>query len=183
MLGKSSLEGVHVAIQGAGHVGYHLAKDLVMLGAKVTQSDINPNAIQRCVEEFKVTPISSENIYDIDCDVFSPCALGSTINADTIKRLKAKIIAGSANNQLAHLQNGIMLHEHGILYAPDFVINSGGLIHAAAIYDHGDLQKANAQIYELYDTIFNIFKRAQVEHLASSEVADIIALENLKKKD
>ena len=179
-LGKDNLKDVHVAIQGAGHVGYFLTKELVQLGAKVTIADINTKAVKHCVDEFNVSTVDFHDIYDIPCDVFAPCALGATINADTIKRLKTKIIAGSANNQLAHNQSGQALHDRGILYVPDFVINSGGLIHVAVIYAHGDEEKAHQQIYDLYNTLMAIFERSKQENKPPNEIAETIALENLK---
>lgn len=182
-LKRFSLEGVRVAIQGAGHVGYLLAKQLAERGAILTMSDVYADRLLTCVEEFRVTPVSADDIYDVDCDVFAPCALGAIINADTVARLKAKIIAGSANNQLAHRRHGVMLHEHDILYAPDFVINSGGLIYAAAIYDHGDVEKAHQQIEGLYQTLWEIFERAERENLATSEITEAMALEKLTQSN
>jgi len=119
-MGKDTLEGVHVSIQGAGHVGYYLAKELHQLGARITMCDLNLAALQRCVDEFGVSICAPDAIYDVEADVFAPCALGSVLNLANIKRLKVKIVAGSANNQLAHHQHGMALHERGILYAPDF---------------------------------------------------------------
>lgn len=179
-LGKPDLVGVRVAIQGAGHVGYNLAKELAARGAIISQSDLQPDQLLRCVEEFHVTPVTTDAIYDVPCDVFAPCALGATLNSETIPRLHATIVAGSANNQLAHTRHGVMLHERGILYVPDFVINSGGLIHAAAIYDHGDMEKAQHQIEDLYDTLWVMFQRSKVEDRPTSDIAEHVALEGLK---
>lgn len=178
-LGKDNLNGIHVAIQGAGHVGYLLAKYLVELGAQITQTDTHADRLQRCVDDFNVMPVSPSEIYNVDCDVFAPCALGGTVNTETISNLKASIVAGSANNQLAHKRHGIIMHEYDILYAPDFVINSGGLIFASAIYDHGDIQKAEQQIEGLYETLWSIFERSKAENHATSEIAESIALEKL----
>lgn len=177
---KESLKGIHVAIQGVGHVGYYLAKDLHAHGAKITVTDINPALTERCAKEFNATIVAPDDIYKVEADIFSPCALGGTINAETIKKLDVKIVAGSANNQLAHPQYGQILSEKDILYAPDFVINSGGLIHVAAIYDHGDEKQAYQQIMNLYDTLLGIFNRAREEGKAPSVIADQIAVENLK---
>jgi leucine dehydrogenase len=179
-MNKDSLEGIHVAIQGVGHVGYYLAKDLHERGAHLTITDINPVLIERCVKEFNAHSVAPDDIYKVEADIFSPCALGGTINAETIKKLQVKIVAGSANNQLAHPEYGQILNDHGILYAPDFVINSGGLIHVAAIYDHGNEQHAHQQIMDLYDTLLGIFSRAKAENKAPSVIADQIAVENLK---
>lgn len=184
-LNRDSLEGIHVAIQGAGHVGFHLSKELKKLGAKITICDTNKEAIENVINEFGsevIKVVKPEEIYEVPCDVFSPCALGATLNFHTIHQLKASIVAGSANNQLDHHQHDMVLYQRGILYVPDFVINSGGLIHAAAIYDHGDEDKANAQIYNLYETLMNLFERAKQENRPTNEIAEAIALENMGQK-
>ena len=137
-------------------------------------------SLQRCIDEFAVEICHPEEIYDIDSDVFAPCALGSVLNMSTIKRLKAKIVAGSANNQLAHHNYGALLHERGILYAPDFLINAGGLIHVAVIYDHGDMQKSMEQINNIYHTVYDIFERAAHENLPTNVIAEKIAQDRLK---
>jgi len=178
-LGRDSLEGVHVAIQGAGHVGYHLAKGLKALGAKLTVADVNLKALQRCIEEFEVNVCHPDEIYDIEADVFAPCALGAVLNRDTIKRLKTKIVAGAANNQLAHHHYGTILLERGILYAPDFLINAGGLIHVAVIYDHGDMNRSLEQINNIYHTVYDIFERSAHEHIATNDIAEKIAKDRL----
>ena len=182
-LNKDSLKGIRVAIQGAGHVGYELAKLLAEKGAKISICDPKHEAVQRCVIECGATAIALEDIYDVDCDVFAPCALGGVINNDTLSRIKAKIIAGSANNQLAHKKIGAILQEMGILYAPDFVINSGGLIQAAMIYDYNDLSLAIKKIDKLYDILLGIFKRAETVKRSTTEVARRAALEKLNVKE
>jgi leucine dehydrogenase len=180
-LGRDTLHGIHIVIQGAGHVGYYLAKELSQLGTKITMTDINSANLQRCVDEFGVTAAPPESIYATECDVFAPCALGATLNPNSIKQLRTAIVAGSANNQLEDTdRDDKILFERGILYAPDFLINAGGLIHAAAIYDHGDVIKANQQIYNLYDAAMNIFQRAAVEHQPTHRTAETIAEERLK---
>lgn len=179
-LGKDSLEGLHVAIQGAGHVGYCLAKDLHERGVKITISDVNLKAIQRCVDEFGATVSHPDEIYNVEADVFAPCALGAVLNHYTIKRLNSKIVAGSANNQLAHQHYGALLHERGILYAPDFLINAGGLIHVAVIYDHGDMKKSMEQINNIYHTVYDIFERSVHENRATNVIAETIARDRLR---
>lgn len=179
-LGRGNIEGLHVAIQGAGHVGYYLAKELKALGARITISDINLKAIQRCVDEFGAEVCHPDQIYDIDADVFAPCALGAVLNRDTIIRLKTPIVAGSANNQLAHSLYGTLMHDRGILYAPDFLINAGGLIHVAVLYDHGNLKQSTEQINNIYHTVYDIFERAKHENCATNKIAEHIAQERLK---
>lgn len=178
-MSRESIEGIHVAIQGSGHVGYYLAKELHALGAKLTMSDINLKALQRCVDEFGITICHPDDIYGIEADVFSPCALGATLNLTTIKQLKTTIVAGSANNQLSHRHYGSLMHERGILYAPDFLINAGGLIHVAVLYDHGDLKKSMEQIHNIYHTVYDIYERSASENIATNEIAERIARERL----
>ncbi|HVY53192.1 MAG TPA: hypothetical protein VHA13_01585, partial [Gammaproteobacteria bacterium] len=130
--------------------------------------------------EFGVTSCSPEEIYDIPADVFAPCALGAVLNTHTIKRLQVPIVAGAANNQLAHYKHGALLLERGILYAPDFVINAGGLIYVSAFYDHADINIALQQVSDIYHTTLDIFQRAQQENRATNEIAEMIAVERLR---
>lgn len=175
-----SFKNIHVAIQGVGHVGYFLAKELHELGAKLTVTDIDNQAIARCVTEFNATPVSPDEIYGVACDIFAPCALGGVINDKTLSQLKAWIIAGSANNQLADEErHGNELHQRDILFAPDYAINAGGLIHAVAQYHHTSMDDANKHIDAIYDTMLLIFERAKSTHLPTREVADQIATERL----
>lgn len=178
-LGRDNIEGIHVAIQGAGQVGYYLAKELHALGAKMTMCDVNPDNLQRCVDDFGVAVCPTETIFDLEADVFAPCALGAVLNTHTIKRLKVSIVSGSANNQLAHHLHGTLLQERGILYVPDFVVNAGGLIYVAAVYDHADKKLADKQVADIYFTVMEIFKRAQQENVATNDVAERMALEKL----
>ncbi len=178
-LGRDDLEGLHVTIQGAGHVGYYLAKELQALGARLTMCDVNSTNLQKCVDELGVATCYPEQIFDIPADVFAPCALGSILNLETIKRLRVSIVAGSANNQLAHSKFGAHLKDHGILYAPDFVINAGGLIHVAVIYAHADIAKSNEQVGNVYHTLMSIFDRSERENRSTNEVAEQMAREKL----
>jgi leucine dehydrogenase len=181
-MGRDSLQGIHVAIQGAGHVGYYLAKELHALGARLTICDINLKSLQRCVDEFGAKICSTDEIYSIGADVFAPCALGAVLNLRTITQLKAAIVAGSANNQLSHSHYGALMHERGILYAPDFLINAGGLIHVAVLYDHGDLNKSLAQINDIYYTVYDIYERSIKENCPTNKIAEMIARERLGQK-
>lgn len=179
-LGRDTLEDIHVTIQGAGHVGYYLAKELHALGARLTVCDINSNNLQRCVDEFQAATCAPDEIYDVTADIFAPCALGAILNLETIKRLRVPIVAGSANNQLAHFKYGAMMHERDILYAPDFVINAGGIIYVAANYEHADTNKALQQVGDIYHTLMDIFTRSQRENCATNAIAEAIALERLR---
>jgi len=176
---RDNLEGIHVAIQGVGNVGYHLAKELHEQGARLTATDINPHALQRCVDEFGATVCTPDAIYDVEADVFAPCALGAILNLHTIKRLRVPIIAGSANNQLAHQHHSVLLHERGILYAPDFLINAGGLIYVAALYDHADTALAKKQVADIYQRTLDVFVRAEDENITPGELAEKMAVERL----
>jgi leucine dehydrogenase len=178
-LGKDSLKGIHIAIQGLGHVGYYLSRELHVLGARLTVCDINPLAIEKCVKEFGATEATPDQIHMTDCDVYSPCALGATLNAHTIPEIKAPIVVGGANNQLAEAHHGILLHQRGILYGPDYAVNAGGVIHAASEYLKTPLEVVNQQVSNIYQVLLNIFVRSAQGNLPTSEIADIIAEEKL----
>lgn len=172
-LNKETLNGVHVAIQGAGNVGYHLAKELSELGARLTISDSKPETASQFAKEFGAEVVDKENIFDVECDVFAPCARGSILSKDTVARLRAGIVAGAANNQLADSSIALLLHERGIVYAPDYVINAGGLIQVSL----DDVNLISQKINGIYDALVGIFSRSASENLPSSTVADEIARE------
>lgn len=179
-LGRNSLEGLRVTIQGAGHVGYYLAKELKACGARLAVCDVNQMNLQRVIDEFGAESVLPDDIYDIAADIFSPCALGAVLNLEHIKRLKVSIVAGSANNQLAHQQHGQALFDRGILYAPDFLINSGGLIHVAVIYDQANREQAHKQISDIYYTVMDIFERSKKENRSTNDIALEMAEEKLR---
>lgn len=129
LLEREQLNGLHVAIQGVGHVGYYLARYLHQAGVRLTVCDIDPERADRCKNEFNASVVSPEKIYSVACDIFSPCALGQIINHETIPQFNTKIIAGAANDQLAFITLAEDLAERNILYIPDYLINAGGLIH------------------------------------------------------
>jgi leucine dehydrogenase len=178
-LNKDSLKGLHIAIQGAGHVGYALAKSLHEQDAIITMCDPDEDALRRCVNEFKIKTVACDKIYDVDCDIFSPCAMGGIIDLDTINKLKCSIIVGSANNQLAHNKYADVLKDRNILYGPDFLVNSGGLINAALVYDSNDQALALQHIMNIYDTCLELFERSKNEDLATTVVAEKTAIEKL----
>ncbi|MEQ1789643.1 MAG: Glu/Leu/Phe/Val dehydrogenase dimerization domain-containing protein, partial [Rickettsiales bacterium] len=179
-MGRDSLAGIRVTIQGAGHVGYCLAKDLHERGAHIIISDVSRTAVEKCKNEFNASIVEPETIYDHEADVFAPCALGATLNLKNIKRLKVSIVAGSANNQLAHSHYGRVMHDHGILYAPDFLINAGGLIHVAVLYDHGNMERSLKQINDIYNTVYDIYERSARENCSTNEIAEKIARDRLR---
>lgn len=180
---QSSLSGISVAMQGAGKVGYPLAKLLHQAGAKIIAYDTKQESVDRLINEFGARIVEPDELYSVNCEVFAPCALGGTLTTETAARLKAKIVAGSANNQLAHHKVATQLKERGILYVPDFIINAGGVIQAASVHDYHDLNIANQKIDKLYDHLYQLFVRAENHDLTPTEVAYQIAHENLKNVD
>lgn len=176
------LEGMKVAIQGVGNVGYHLASYLSAAGAKLIVTDIYQNQIDRVVEEFGATVVQPEEIYGIDCQVFAPCALGAILNEKTIAKLQCKVVAGAANNQLETEQDGITLMKKGITYAPDYAINGGGLINVAAELDGYNKEMVLAKVNQIHNTIANILSLAKEENIPPHVAADRIAEKRLSEK-
>src|SRR5262249_14567112 len=152
-LGRGSLEGIHVAVQGVGHVGYHLCRELAASGAKISVADVDPLKAERAQREFGAAIVPLEDIFDVECHVLAPCALGSALNDQTIPRIRAAIVAGAANNQLAEPRHGDDINARGILYAPDYAINAGGLINVATEVTGYDAARARARVMKIYDTI------------------------------
>jgi leucine dehydrogenase len=154
-------------------------------GAQVIISDISEENINKVKEKYPdVEVVDPEGVYDVECDIFSPCARGGIINDDTIPRFKCKIIAGSANNQLLEPQHGEMLHERGILYAPDYVINAGGLIQVADELEYKDASMRRERVLmkteAIYDILLRIFTRSKEQNIPTSEVADRLAEERIE---
>ena len=177
---QDNCDGIRVALQGVGRVGYHLAKNLSSDGAIVTVSDTNQDAVAKCVKALNVASVAPDQIENMDCDIFSPCALGGTITLDFIHRTKAKIIAGAANNQLAHHNNARIMQTHDIIYLPDFLINAGGLINAATTYAYQDLSKVHQKVNEVYDITMTMLERAAKSGNTTNAVAEAMAFEKLK---
>jgi leucine dehydrogenase len=180
-LGRTTLSGVHVAVQGVGHVGYHLCRELHASGAKLTVADVDALKAERAHREFGAKVVPLDAIFDVDCEVFAPCALGSALNDATIPRLKARIVAGAANNQLAVPRNGDDLHARGILYAPDYAINAGGLVNVAQEVIGYDEAKAREHTMKIHDTMTEIFRRSDALKAPTYKVADMLAEERLAK--
>lgn len=180
-LEKENLEGLHVAIQGLGNVGYLLASYLHDLGVQLTVADINPERVKQAVDAFGAKTVATDAIHKIPCDVFAPCALGAIINDTSIEQLQTSIIAGAANNQLAHTYHGQRLHDKGILYATDYVINSGGLIYAASKYLQSAEEMVDERINDIKTTLLEIFNRAKKENKPVSVLADTIAQEKMAR--
>lgn len=180
-LGRNHLDGLKVAVQGIGNVGFDLAKQLHEAGARLWVADIHQEQLERARAELGATVVAADQIYGLDVDVFAPCALGAILNDQTIPQLKAKIVAGASNNQLAEARHGVALMERGILYAPDYVINAGGIIdvyHERIGFDRAALIK---HIDGIYDNLLEIFERAAKEERPTGEVADVIAEERFKR--
>jgi len=170
---------VRVAIQGLGKVGMSLASRLVEAGATVVATDISAETCRRAKEELGIEIVTPEAIYDVECEIFAPCALGGVINDQTLPRIKCKMVAGSANNQLLDLRHGEALREMGITYAVDYVINAGGLINVANELDGYDQEKALAQAGQIYQTIKRLLTLAQSQGISEVRAARHMALERL----
>ena len=179
--GTDSLEGRVVAIQGVGNVAWTLCKYLHEEGAQLIVTDINKEVVQRAVEEFGARAVNPDEIYGVECDIYAPCALGATVNDETIPQLRAKVIAGSANNQLKDSRHGDIIHEMGIVYAPDYVINAGGVINVADElygYNHERAMKKVEQIYASIEKVIAISKR---DGIPTYVAADRMAEERIEK--
>jgi len=174
--GTDSLQDRSVVIQGAGHVGYFLAQDLREEGAKVFIADIDESKVERCVEELGCESVGADEVYDVDADVFAPCALGAILNDSTIPRLKVEIVAGAANNQLKRQHHAKMLQDREILYAPDYVINAGGLINVYSELAGWSLERSKRKAGEIYRTLLHIFEIAEDSGLTNAEAADEVAI-------
>lgn len=173
--GSDNLAGKSVALQGCGSVGYHLARLLAVEEAAITCTDIDPQRVKRVVEECGAAAVAPDAIYDVPAHVFAPCALGAVINDDTVDRLRVEIVAGAANNQLAEDRHGDLLERRGITYAPDYVINGGGLINVNAELHGWAPERARSKAGEIYDTILRVFEIAREEGIPSYRAADRLA--------
>ena len=181
-LGTDAFAGLRVAVQGCGSVGYHLVGHLVRAGAQVTVADIDAEAVRRAVHDFRVQEVPADAIYDVPCDIFSPCALGGSLNARTIPRLNCRVVAGAANNQLAdEVEDGAALGAREILYAPDFVLNAGGLINVAnelqGYVPERALGQAKRSIYEVLQAVF---ARARADRVATYAAANLLATQRIQ---
>lgn len=177
-LGKDSLEGLTIAIQGVGHVGRYLCEYLFNDSVKLIVSDIVQENLDFVAQNYGATVVPVDEILSVKADVLSPCALGAIINDDTIPHLNVSIIAGGANNQLANDSHGIRLMDRGILYAPDYVINAGGIINVSGeTTGDYDVEWVNKKVEKIYDTLLHIFERSDAENRPTNVVADEMAEE------
>lgn len=178
--GDDSLEGKRVAVQGVGNVSYNLCRYLHEEGAKLIVTDINKEAVARAVEEFGAQAVDINDIYGVDCDIFSPNALGAVINDETIPQLKARVIAGAANNVLKEERHGEQIHELGFYYAPDYVINAGGLINVADELHGYNRDRAMKKVEGIYQNIEKVFAIANRDKIATYKAANRMAEERIE---
>ncbi|MBO8154845.1 MAG: Glu/Leu/Phe/Val dehydrogenase [Bacillaceae bacterium] len=179
--GTDSLEGKVVAVQGVGNVAYHLCRHLHEEGAQLIVTDINKEAVKRAVDDFGAKAVDPDEIYSVDCDIYAPCALGATVNDDTIPQIKARVIAGSANNQLKEPKHGDIIHEKGIVYAPDYVINAGGVINVADELYGYNRDRAMKKVETIYDAIEKIIEISKRDGIPTYVAADRMAEERINR--
>ncbi len=175
ILGHDELRGLNVAIQGVGNVGYRLAKHLHEAGANLWVTDIHAPAVERAVAEFGAKPVAMDDIHALDVDVFAPCALGAILNERTIPQIRARVIAGASNNQLATPADGLRVLDRGLLYAPDYVINAGGIIDIHYEGPGYDEAKVHAHLQRIGSTLTTIFERSKAEKRPTGVIADAMA--------
>jgi leucine dehydrogenase len=168
-------------VQGVGKVGYHLVKHLVEAGASVVVSDVDVDAVGKAVRDFGVDTAEPEKIHAEECDIFAPCAMGGVIRDDTIPNLRCRVVAGAANNQLERPEHGDALASAGILYAPDYVINAGGLINVADELQGYDETRAKARVQTIYRTLREIFRMARDRGITTAAAADRFAEERIER--
>jgi leucine dehydrogenase len=179
--GDPSLEGRHVTVQGLGNVGYHLCEFLAEEGARLTVTDIHRERIDRVREAFDADVVDPDEIYAVEADIFAPCALGAVINDDTLEVLAVEVVAGAANNQLAQPRHGEILHERKILYAPDYVINAGGLINVYGELHGWTPDRAKRKAVEIHGTLLRIFERADRDGVPTAKAADQLAEQRIQR--
>lgn len=174
-LGSSDLEGLRIAIQGLGNVGYALAEQLHAAGAELLVSDLDRGKVQLAVEQFGAQAVANDELLTVPCDILAPCGLGAVLDAQTVAHLRCSAVAGAANNQLANAGISDALQARGILYAPDYVINSGGLIYVALNHQGADLQAITAHLAQISTRLTEVFGHAQADKRPPARVADALA--------
>jgi leucine dehydrogenase len=173
--GSDDLNGRTISVQGAGHVGYFLSKELHEAGAKLIVTDIDAERVKAVVSEFGARAVSPDEIYSVQADIFAPCALGGIINDKTIPQLKVEIVSGAANNVLLEERHGEVLDQKGILYAPDYVANAGGVINVYSELAGWSSARAFRKADEIYDTVLKVFKIAKTDKVPTYVAADRLA--------
>lgn len=180
--GSTDLKNKVVAVQGLGAVGHVICELLNEAGAKLYISDINSEKVNQAATEFNAVAVDPNEIYSIDCDIFAPCAMGAILNKDTVEKLKCKIVAGSANNQLADAEIGELLMKKRILYIPDYVINSGGVINVYEEMKGYNRENAMANAATIYDSVSEIIAITKNKKISTSKAADWLAEERIATK-
>lgn len=179
--GSDNLAGKKVLVQGIGNVGLHLIEHITKEGAKVYVYDITEERIKLAVDNHKAEFVSADKMFDLDIDIYAPCALGATLNDDTLSRLKCKVICGAANNQLAdEKKHGELVMSKGILYAPDFVVNAGGIINVFYELEGYNRERALAHAEKIYDTTWNIIQTAKAQNIPTYAAANKIAEQRIE---
>jgi leucine dehydrogenase len=177
--GSDSLAGRTVAVQGVGNVSFTLCKYLHEEGAELIVTDINKEAVARAVEAYGAKAVDPADIISVQCDIYAPCALGATINDESLPVLKAKVVAGAANNQLKEPRHGDALHAMGIVYAPDYVINAGGVINIADELNGYNQERAYKQVSKIYDSITRVLEISRTSGIPAYAAADRLAEERI----
>jgi leucine dehydrogenase len=179
--GTDNLSGKKVLVQGIGNVGLHLVEHLTKEGAKVYVFDITEERIKMAVDTYKAEFVPADKMFDLDIDIYAPCALGATVNDDTLAKLKCKVICGAANNQLAdEKKHGDLVMSKGILYAPDFVVNAGGIINVFYELEGYNRERALAHAEKIYDTTWNIIQTAKTQNIPTYVAANKIAEQRIE---
>ncbi|MGD8741057.1 MAG: Glu/Leu/Phe/Val dehydrogenase dimerization domain-containing protein [Desulfobacterales bacterium] len=181
--GSDSLDGKTVAVQGLGAVGHNVVEQLHELGVRLIVTDIDPAKVESMTKRFNASAVKVEAIFDVDCDIFCPCALGKVINDDTLSRLKCKIICGSANNQLAEERHGDRIEEVGLVYAPDYIANAGGTIYDTDRLGVGGVshERGKTKVARVYDNMQRVFEIADRDRLPTYQAADRMAEERIRQ--
>lgn len=174
--GSDSLSGKKVLVQGIGHVGENLVSHLTKEGAKVYVNDISEERVKDAVNKYKAEAVTADKMFDLDIDIYAPCALGATVNDDTLGRLKCKVICGAANNQLAdEKKHGEAVGKKGMLYAPDFVVNAGGIINVYYELEGYNRERAMSHAEKIYDNTWNVIQTAKKEGIPTYMAANVLA--------
>ncbi len=178
--GTDSLKGMRIAVQGLGNVGSNLVKYLVEEGAKIIVADIDQARVKKCHDQYGAQAVSVEEILGVECDIQAPCAMGAIINDQTITKFKCKVIAGGANNQLAEARHGDQLRELGILYAPDYVVNAGGLMNVFVELEGYSPDRAFEKTRKVYDNVKKVFEISKRDNIGTHTAADRLAEERIE---
>jgi leucine dehydrogenase len=181
--GSGDFRGKTFAIQGLGHVGQFLAEHLHQAGARLVVTDIAPEKCREAVASYGATFVPPDAVYDVPCDVFAPCALGAVVNDETLKRLKTRVVAGGANNVLLREEHGDRLREMGILYAPDYVINAGGIINVSIEVEKGgyDEERSRRKVENIYSALRSVFRLSREKNLSTNRASNLLAEEILAR--